>query len=78
MTPLTKPVTRRTELDPKLGGKERGQVSVTLYPDGTIGFRKLKRREEVKLTLSGVYSLALKAQAAADRAAKKKLKKVGK
>ena len=71
MTHLLKPVTRRTELDPRLGRKAAGAVSVTLYPDATIGFRKLKCRTEFRLPLSSVYSLAMKAAAAAERAEKK-------
>ena len=63
MTELYKPVSRRTDLNPGLGHREAGPVTVTLYPDGTIGFRKLKRRKEVRLPLSNVYSMALKAEA---------------
>ena len=63
MTVLNKAIRRRAELDPKLGPKEAGAVTVTLYPNGDIGFRKLRRREEVRVTLSAVYSLALKAEA---------------
>lgn len=71
MTELKKKITRRTELDPRLGRREAGTVSVTLYPDNTIGFRKLKRRREVRLPLSAVYSIALKAEARAILEAKK-------
>ncbi len=68
MTLLRKAIARRTELDPKLGRREAGQVTVTLYPEHQdaptmIGFRKLKRRHEVRLSLDAVYSLALKNEA---------------
>ena len=71
MTNLLKPVSRRTELDPRLGRKAAGAVSVTLYPDSSIGFRKLKCRTEFRLPLAAVYSLAMKAAAAKERAEKK-------
>lgn len=63
MTILHKPIARRTELDPRLGRKAAGPVTVTLYPDGSIGFRKLKCRKEFRLPLSAVYSMAMKAEA---------------
>ncbi len=65
MTLLHRPIARRTELDPKLGRREAGPVTVTLYPGNPtmIGFRKLKRRHEVRLSLDAVYSLALKNEA---------------
>ncbi len=72
MTALHKPITRRTDLDPRLGRKAASAVSVTLYPDATIGFRKLKCRTEFRLPLASVYSLAMKAAAAKERAEKKK------
>lgn len=71
MTQLTKPVTRRTELDPRLGRKAAGAVSVTLYPDSSIGFRKLKCRTEFRLPLASVYSLAMKAAIAKEKAEKR-------
>ncbi len=75
MTTLHKAVTRRTDLDPRLGRKAAGPVSVTLYPDNTIAFRKLKCRKEVRLPLASVYAMALKAYAAAERAEKKARKR---
>lgn len=75
MTVLNKPVSRRTELDPRLGRKEAGPVTVTLYPDAIIGFRRLKRRSEVRLPLSAVYSMALKADVAMKRKEKKARKR---
>lgn len=73
MTRLTKPVARRTELDPRLGRREAGTVTVTLYPNAEIGFRKLKRRKEIRLPLAVVYAMALKAEAKMMADAKKKL-----
>jgi hypothetical protein len=75
MTSLNRAITRRTELDPRLGRKAAGAVSVTLYPDATIGFRKLKCRTEFRLPLAAVYSLAMKAAAAKERAEKKARRK---
>jgi hypothetical protein len=75
MTTLNKPIARRTELDPKLGRHEAGPVTVTLWPDNTISFRKLKRRREVRLTLDAVYSMALKIEARAIMEEKRKLRK---
>jgi hypothetical protein len=51
MTELRKPVRRRLTLP-------RGPVSVTLYPDGTIGFREPRRRCEYRLPLARVFVLA--------------------
>lgn len=72
MTSLTKPVTRQTDLDPRLGRKCAGPCNVTLYPDGSIGFRRPRSRKETLFPLSSVYAMALKAEAVAVRAEKKK------
>ncbi len=61
MTTLSKPIARRTVLDPKLTRRAAGEVTVTLYPDATIGFRKLRSRQEVRLPLASCYAMALKA-----------------
>lgn len=75
MTNLNKPVKRRTFLDPRLRG-EAGDVTITLYPNGDISFRKLKRRHEVRLPLAAVYSMALKADALAKRKERDQAKKL--
>ena len=51
MTDLRKPVRRRVTLP-------RGPVSVTLYPDGTIGFRESRRRVEFRLPLARLFVMA--------------------
>lgn len=61
MTLLTKAVSRRTTLflDNRLQARSRDQITVTLYPDNTIGFRQHKCRKEVRLDLVVAYRLAL-------------------
>lgn len=51
MTDLLRVVRRRVALP-------RGPVSVTLYPDGTIGFRETRRRVEYRVPLARVFVLA--------------------
>ena len=71
MTDLRRPVRRRVSLP-------RGPVSVTLYPDGRIGFREHKRRTEFALPLARVFVLAADAyqqQLKADRKAAKAARK---
>ena len=65
MTMLTKPVARRTiiMLDNRLNVRNRDQITVTLHPDNTIGFRAYKRRREVRLPLLVAYKLAIKEEA---------------
>lgn len=64
MTDLRKPIRRRVQLP-------RGPVSVTLYPDGTIGFREHGRRVEYRLTLARVFVLAADAHQQSERDARK-------
>lgn len=64
MTDLNRPVRRRVALP-------RGPVSVTLYPDGRIGFREARRRTEFALPLARVFVLAADAYQQQQRAERK-------
>lgn len=61
MTDLKKPIRRSTTLllDNRQQARERDRITVTLYPDNTIGFRAHKRRTEYRLPLAVVYKLAI-------------------
>jgi len=65
MTHLTKKVARRTTLflDNRVHARSRDQITVTLYPNNTIGFRAHKCRREVRLDLSVAYKLAIQSAA---------------
>jgi hypothetical protein len=65
MTDLNKKVSRRVTLflDNRLSVRNRDQITVTLHPDGTIGFRAYKCRREVRLPLIVAYKQAIKAEA---------------
>lgn len=64
MTDLRKPVRRRLTLP-------RGPVSVTLYPEGLIGFRERGRHTEYKLPLARVFVWAADAYQQQQRAERK-------
>jgi hypothetical protein len=68
MTELTKPVSRRVSLilDNRLNARDRDRITVTLYPDGDIGFRPNHCRKEVRLALSTAYKLAVVQKAKED------------
>lgn len=76
MIPLAKSIHRVVHLDPKLGGKAAGPIVVTLSPEGhgSITFRQLRSRHEVRLPLSNCYAMALKAEAALALKEKKRRK----
>ena len=61
MTALHKSVSRRTTilLDNRLHSRSRDQVTVTLHPNNTIGFKPLRRRHEFVLDLAVAYKLAI-------------------
>jgi hypothetical protein len=65
MTELTKKVSRRTVLmlDNRITARNRDHITVTLYPDNTIGFRAHKSRKEVRLPLAAAYAMAIKSEA---------------
>jgi hypothetical protein len=54
MTTISKPVTRRVDLD-----AGRVPVAVTIYPHGVIGFREKGARKEYFLTIMSAYRLAV-------------------
>lgn len=68
MTPLEKPVSRRTlqAIDYR-----RRRLVVTLYPCGTIGLREERTRKVYELPLAHVYSMAVQAEVLRKRAERK-------
>lgn len=77
MTDLTKKITRRVKIltDNRIAARQRDLVAVSLYPDGTIGFRPYKKRREVRLPLGTVYVLAMREAANAERREKARKRK---
>lgn len=71
MTPLNKPVTRRSEETVRECGKLR-RIVITLYPNGTIGLRPEKTRREEILPIEAIYMMAIKARVLAQRTDKKR------
>lgn len=65
MTDLTKPVKRRATiiLDNRIKERARDKIVVTLYPDGTIGFRPSRCRKEYTVPIVTCYRAALQAHA---------------
>ena len=74
MTPLTKPVTRRSETVIRDGGTRRRLV-VTIYPNDTVGLRPERTRREERITLDAVYACAIKARVRHEQAEKRAKKK---
>jgi hypothetical protein len=66
-TRLEKPVVRQGQV-PVYGRT----LVVTLYPGDLIGLRPSRSRKEFTTTLGAVYSMAVRAEIAAAKAAKKK------
>ena len=64
MTELTKKVSRRVTIftDNRITARDRDKITVTLHPDGTIGFRAHKCRREYRLPLSTAFRMAVQAQ----------------
>ena len=75
VTILTKPVRRKTTATVREQGKSR-QLTVTIYPNNTIGLRPSKLRTEEIITLDSVYALAVRQRVAKERADKKSKRKV--
>ena len=65
MTELNKSISRRVTLalDFRPVTRDRDKVTVTLHPDGTIGFRPHKCRHEYRLPLVAAYRMAIKQEA---------------
>lgn len=77
MTPLYKPVRRRTGIVRRDRGKMR-PIVVTMYPAGTLGLRLLGTRREETIPIEAVYERAVKMRVAleqAERAAKRKARR---
>ena len=70
MTSLDKPVRRKTLSTVRDRGHVR-QLVVSLYPNGTVGLRPMKTRQEEIVTLDSIYSLAIKQRVAKERTEKK-------
>ena len=70
MTTLTRKVRRRVS-----GIDRSGPLTVTLYPDGRIGFRPYRARHEFTLTLGAVYVRAAENYLAHKRAERKKARR---
>ena len=66
MTRLSKPVTRRTSWNAPHGVNP--EVVITLYPGGVIGLREARRRKEVQVNASTLYTRALLAEQRAKKA----------
>lgn len=66
MTQLKKPVRRRIPivLDNRREPREQDQINVTLYPNGTTGFRSKRGRHEWRLTLAFCFRMAMAQEAA--------------
>jgi hypothetical protein len=62
MTDLNKKLSRwvNLPLDNRIQARNRDKISVTLYPDGFIGFRPWKCRKEYQLPLVVAYQQAIK------------------
>ena len=66
MTNLNKPIKRSVD------GLLRRKLVVTLYPGGVLGLREGKTRHEYTLPLMTCYRLAIEAERAAKKAARRK------
>ena len=69
MTPLSKPVTRRSHEMRRDRSKLR-RIVVTLHPAGYIGLRLERTRREEVLSLAAAYDVAVKMRVADEKAEK--------
>ena len=62
MTDLSKKVSRRINipLDNRVTMRNKDKITVTMYPDGFVGFRAHKCRHEYQVPLVSCYQLAIK------------------
>lgn len=67
MSPLTKPVRRRT-----LGAHHRRRIVVTLAPGDVIGFRYERTRRTWYTTIAACMDMAVRQTVIAERAEKKR------
>lgn len=68
-TLLSKPVTRKVVLEKKPHARVSETLIVTLYPDGRIGIRENRRREEFYVHIGPVYLMAVQNEVVAKKAA---------
>lgn len=77
MKEAKRPVTRKTAATFRDRGKERA-ISVTVYPNGTLGLRLEYQRQEEMISLATVYSIAIQRRVSEERQQRKvKRKKTG-
>lgn len=74
MSPLNKPVTRRSEVTKRSAGKLL-RICITLYPDGYLGLRLERSRKEETIDLAAVFDIAVKQRVAYERMLKAKARK---
>ena len=62
MIDLCKKLSRRVNmpLDNRIAVRSKDRITVTLYPEGYIGFRAHKCRHEFQVPLSSCYQMAIK------------------
>lgn len=71
---ITKPVRRviGLPLDHRIEARDRDNVTVSIYPEGVIGFRPKRGRREYFYPLARVYAQAVRAQAESEEPNKRK------
>lgn len=73
MTPLNKPIRRRSEELIRDGSKYR-RVIVSVYPGGYIGLRMEKCRTEETISIKAAYEMAVRSRVAREKEEKRKAK----
>lgn len=68
---IPKRITRKTANTVRDRGKRR-ELVITLYPNGTIGLRPVRTRQEETVTIEAIYDLAVKQRVAQKRAERRK------
>jgi hypothetical protein len=78
MTDLVKKVSRRVTLflDNRITARDKDRITVTLHPDGTIGFRAHKCRREYRLPLSVAFRMAIQAEAIEEQKVKDQMRRL--
>lgn len=76
MTPLNRPLSRRTQHEYRvIYSSKSSPIVVTLLPGDVMKFRHLRQRSAFTLTIEDVFRYAVRAHAMAEARAKKKGKK---
>jgi len=73
MTDLKKPIRRKTNVT----CAQSRPLVITLYPEGTIGFREAGRRKEFLLPIQAAYVMAVRAEVESRRRERRRQKKLG-